>query len=959
MTDVDVQSSPHDVVEATRWFCREFQRLTKRQPFRWQVRLFQAFTACDTDGALPVRALDLPTGVGKTSVMAIWHLARAYGAPLPRRLVYVVDRRAVVDQATEVATEIAEATESAALGHAPKISTLRGKHLDNREWQADPAAPAIVVGTVDMIGSRLLFEGYGVGRRMRPIHAGLLGVDTLLVLDEAHLVPPFERLLDQIEAGAGSGRAAPPHGLAPLRCLSLSATGRALAGGVFRLNAEDRAEPRVGQRLHAAKRLRFEPDPGKALSQQLAAQAWALAGEGRTPARVLVYCTSRSVAETTRAALISQAGAERVEMLVGARRVAEREDAAGRLRTLGFFSESPAETEDAGPAFVVATAAGEVGVDLDADHAVMDLVAFERMVQRLGRVNRLGAAGRSAEIVVLDATSQLPEAIREQAENAGQLLRRLPPVGNDAEKHDASPAALGDLKAAHPDQAAAASTPEPLYPSLTRPLLDAWSMTALAEHPGRPEVAHWLRGWETDRRPQTALVWRRYLPVHVDGSELPAKEIERFFDSAPVHLAETLETETDRVRDWLKAHLKAVKRADKLQPPEAAVAQAADGETVDAVEGAAPVAPRSSADPDAAVVAGDTGDTGLAPPLATTAVVAVALGPASERRGSYTWNDLARLIDNRGRFDATFAGTTLVLDARLGGLGTQGLLEVDAKDRPDLAADGADGWPQPAQGDHEASDAPLVPFRVRRLRVNTDEEGADVSAEARTDPHWRPAHWVAVARDGEGRPTIQLQVEAWPERATSEDSRSLTRRPQRLDAHQDQTAKIARDMADRLGLEADLAEALEIAARLHDSGKAAPRWQRAFHIDPNVMGPLAKTGSRRPPDQATLGGYRHEFGSLFHVENADAVQALPEEMRDLVLHLVAAHHGHARPIIPVDGCDAGPPSQLERKARDVALRFTRLQARYGPWVLAWLEALLRAADHKASRDHDIGETPDG
>lgn len=42
------------------------------------------------------------------------------------------------------------------------ISTLRGQFVDNRDWLADPAAPAIVVGTVDMIGSRLLFMGYGV-----------------------------------------------------------------------------------------------------------------------------------------------------------------------------------------------------------------------------------------------------------------------------------------------------------------------------------------------------------------------------------------------------------------------------------------------------------------------------------------------------------------------------------------------------------------------------------------------------------------------------------------------------------------------------------------------------------------------------------------------------------------------------------------------------------------------------
>jgi CRISPR-associated endonuclease/helicase Cas3 len=60
-------------------------------------------------------------------------------------------------------------------------------------------------------------------------------------------------------------------------------------------------------------------------------------------------------------------------------------------------------------------------------------------------------------------------------------------------------------------------------------------------------------------------------------------------------------------------------------------------------------------------------------------------------------------------------------------------------------------------------------------------------------------------------------------------------------------------------------------------------------------------------------------------------------MQDLVLHLIAAHHGFARPLIATDGCEDAPPSALEDRAREVALRFARLQNRWGQWGLAWWE----------------------
>ena len=72
-------------------------------PFNWQMRLLHRFM----DGDLP-SAVDVPTGLGKTAVMALWLIARAADADVPRKLVYVVDRRAVVDQASRFAALLRE-----------------------------------------------------------------------------------------------------------------------------------------------------------------------------------------------------------------------------------------------------------------------------------------------------------------------------------------------------------------------------------------------------------------------------------------------------------------------------------------------------------------------------------------------------------------------------------------------------------------------------------------------------------------------------------------------------------------------------------------------------------------------------------------------------------------------------------------------------------------------------------
>src|SRR5579883_2382437 len=285
-------------------FAEIFERLTLHAPLPWQTRLYGELL----DGRVPT-SLDLPTGLGKTSVIAVWLAARAAGAPVPRRLVYIVDRRAVVDQATEVAQDVAKRLGTgieaddvvlelrAALGLAAPatlpVSTLRGQYVDNREWLESPTVPSIIVGTIDMIGSRLLFQGYGVSPRMRPVHAALLGADALLVLDEAHLVPPFEHLLRSVAAFRR------PQEVPNVSVLSLSATGRAAGDAPFQLVIDDLKDPRTSKRLRAIKRLSIE-DVGGDLAESMVQRALE---RGGTSSRVIVFCDSRRVAQKVYARL--------------------------------------------------------------------------------------------------------------------------------------------------------------------------------------------------------------------------------------------------------------------------------------------------------------------------------------------------------------------------------------------------------------------------------------------------------------------------------------------------------------------------------------------------------------------------------------------------------------------------------------------------------------------------------
>ncbi|HTV30502.1 MAG TPA: type I-U CRISPR-associated helicase/endonuclease Cas3 [Xanthobacteraceae bacterium] len=980
-------------------------------PMRWQKRLFDLFVRA----AIPA-ALDLPTGLGKTSVMAIWLVARALAGEdalkaTPRRLVYIVDRRTVVDQATEEAEKLRDALDcndtpqsraehlkglqpsererafatlralKGCLGFGDRerlpISTLRGAHVDNREWLDNPAALAIIIGTVDMIGSRLLFEGYGVSRKMRPYHAGLLGADTLIVLDEAHLVPPFADLLRAVESEgslwpedeASSWQAdiapRPPFAVLPL---SATQRERPTENGdcePFGLEREDWHDDTASPRLNARKHLRIEPLVEKDHDKQLAEAALELATKNR-PARVVIFCNRREkkddgggpsaqgVAEAIKALADGdkKAGREKVdihspELLVGARRVREREQVASRLKGLGFIGrvaspEKPAflvatsrVASPEKPAFLVATSAGEVGIDFDADHMVCDLAPWERMVQRLGRVNRRGGKDREAQVVVFDTSGiEKDEARKVRLSATRDLLSRIETdFGGNA-----GPATLLELRGRiGRDEIEKASTPEPLRPALTRALVDAWSMTSLEDHTGRPDVAPWLRGWvEPDN--QTVLVWRTYLPVRegsVDWPRTPTekKEVEAFFKAVPAHESEKLETETYRVVDWLQDRAKALLTLQQdvagEQTVDAVIPAGTDG--VDASEAAMQPAARQAA------------------PLHSRDIVLFVLLPNGDYAARYTLGQLAAERKGKAKEDfvSGLVGKILIVDSRIGGLNDGVLTSKGGGGFP--TADTDKGWSEDAG------------FRVRLAAPEEYES---------KENDWHFEDNFVLRANGDGDAEEWLVIEHYRSTAQSEDARSVSR-PQELGQHESWAEQKAGDIASKIGFSGPAFDVLTLAARLHDEGKRAGKWQNAFNAKRDaarcgLTGPLAKTTGFRPN---LLDGYRHEFGSLAVFETHHPwAKALPVDIRqrlealrpssewfDLLQHLVASHHGGARPVISTDGCQDGPPSALKERACEVALRFAALQKRWGPWGLAWWEALLRAADQQASRDNDRGE----
>ena len=448
-------------------------------PFSWQEEVLDHI--CE-HGVWPER-INAPTGSGKSSVVDIHLFANALAAVgaaprVPRRLCVTVGRRALVDsQATRadkilgdlkdaladesgepgILRRVAEALQSFQTRNDTQeigpfeVGHIRGE-LSNRTLPVtDISACAIIAATPDMYGSRALFRGYGSTKAARPRETALLTMDTVMVLDEAHM---NRQLLHTTQRIAELQKREVNLGVPTLQVVETTATpstedseSTTLGVDIEALDSPNDKELR--KRVYSHKELVLRPidkwdgKPGNAATVNAAVGVIKefLARRGVGEGSEVVDTVGCIVNHVRTAISIKEAlakdkvlGKDEVQLLVGRMRPYDLK----KLHPDLFTTEG-----DKSVKVVVATQTLEVGIDVDFADLVTELAPASSLAQRFGRVNRLGHRTDSKVVVIEPASG---DSVKKDAppykavdlSNAYAWLEAL----NGAENPSVNPAAM-------------------------------------------------------------------------------------------------------------------------------------------------------------------------------------------------------------------------------------------------------------------------------------------------------------------------------------------------------------------------------------------------------------------------------------------------------------------------------------------------------------------------------------
>jgi CRISPR-associated endonuclease/helicase Cas3 len=594
-------------------FASFFRTLNGYEPFPWQARLARQVAEGDWPACLA-----LPTASGKTACIDIAVFALACQATRPpaertaaRRIFFVVDRRVIVDEAFERARRVARCLKTGldksgvsqpmllrvaealrlAGGLGPNENPLacielRGGIYRDQAWARTPTQPTVLASTVDQIGSRLLFRGYGVSGSLQPVHAGLAANDALILLDEAHCSRPF---LQTASAVMGyrewASSEAPPT---PFHFVVMSATPPAGtdAAAILRLEEDDLNPEYLGPRVLASKpvSLSLEQVPGGAR------------GADRFAARLVEHAAAMIEILGLRAVAVivnRVATARRVEALCRKRWPNEKAHVlclTGRMRPLdrdrfmGTWKErlraqSPPPALDR-PVIVATTQCLEVGADFDFDAIVTECASLDALRQRFGRLNRLGLRPGARGVIAIRS-----DHVRTEEEIASEPVAKKDPIygdslprtwnwlssntlpqGNGAAAQsrlvDFGIAAFQRLLPTDPETLALLEAPSGAAPVMLPAHVDCWVQTAPRPEPD-PDVALFLHG--PDRgQPEVQVCLREDLSLDVPEQEREARWIDAVALCPPT-AAECLPVHLGLARDWLLGNDRAVEETSDLE----------------------------------------------------------------------------------------------------------------------------------------------------------------------------------------------------------------------------------------------------------------------------------------------------------------------------------------------------------------------------------------------------------
>lgn len=350
--------------------------------------------------------------MGKTlGVLAVWswHRLSKDDARWPRRLVWCLPMRVLVEQTEAVASA---AFRNAGLlwdqssSHSGKVGVhvLMGGAEAGCDWSLYPEEGAVLIGTQDMLLSRALNRGYAAGRAAWPREFGLLSSDALWVIDEVQLMDVGMATSAQIQAFQDDDAR---KALRPRHTWWMSATLQA----AWLESVDTRAhhpgwthEPTsvslasMSEGLGAiAKSLECDSIDAKdyqAFARRvLLEHAGLSAGEhGRI---TLVVCNTVDRASKTYDECRKLAPDQEIRLVHGRfrphERLSWREEFLSRKACHGGVDR-----------IVVATQVVEAGVDISAGCLVTELAPWSSLVQRFGRCARYGGIGSA---VVIDRGS--------------------------------------------------------------------------------------------------------------------------------------------------------------------------------------------------------------------------------------------------------------------------------------------------------------------------------------------------------------------------------------------------------------------------------------------------------------------------------------------------------------------------------------------------------------------------